>query len=113
GRVDAIWVPTDNTVVSAFEAVVKVCEDNKVPVFAADTATVERGAIGTPGIDYYVLGLEDGKIAARILNGTPPSEIPVKQVPMTNLHLNPVAAKRMGVTIPQSVMDRATKVVEE
>ena len=113
GRVDAIWVPTDNTVVSAFEAVVKVCEDNKVPVFAADTATVERGAIGTPGIDYYVLGLEDGKIAARILNGTPPSEIPVKQVPMTNLHLNPVAAKRMGVTIPQSVMDRATKIIEE
>ncbi|MCF8105167.1 MAG: ABC transporter substrate-binding protein [Desulfohalobiaceae bacterium] len=113
GRVDAIWVPTDNTVVSAFEAVVKVCEDNSVPVFAADTATVERGAIGTPGIDYYVLGLEDGKIAARILDGTPPSEIPVKRVPMTNLHLNPVAAERMGVTIPQSVMDRATKIIEE
>lgn len=113
GRVDAVWVPTDNTVVSAFEAVVKVCEDNQVPVFAADTATVERGAIGTPGIDYYVLGLENGKIGARILKGTAPADIAVQKVPMTNLHLNPAAAKRLGVSIPQAVMDRATKIIEE
>ena len=113
GRVDAIWVPTDNTVVSAFEAVVKVCEDNQVPLFAADTATVKRGAIGTPGIDYYVLGLEDGKIAAQILNGTPPKDIPVKKVPMTDLYVNPSAAERMGVSIPPSVLGRANKVVNE
>lgn len=113
GRVDAVWVPTDNTVVSAFEAVVKVCEDNQVPVFAADTATVKRGAIGTPGIDYYVLGLEDGKVAAKILNGTPPADIPVKKVPMTDLYVNPAAAKRMGVSIPPSVLGRANKVVND
>ncbi len=113
GRVDAVWVPTDNTVVSAFEAVVKVCEDNQIPVFAADTATVKRGAIGTPGIDYYVLGLEDGKIAARILSGTPPANIPVKKVPMTDLYLNPAAAERMGVSIPPSVLGRASKIINE
>ena len=113
GRVDAVWVPTDNTVVSAFEAVVKVCEDNQVPAFAADTATVKRGAIGTPGIDYYVLGQEDGKIAAKILRGTPPAEIPVQKVPMTDLILNPTAAERMGVTIPESVLSRASKIVNE
>lgn len=113
GRVDAVWVPTDNTVVSAFDAVVKVCEDNQVPAFAADTATVERGAIGTPGIDYYLLGREDGKIAAQIINGTSPADIPVRKVPMTNLILNPKAAERMGVTIPDSVLDRASKVVKK
>jgi len=113
GRVDAIWIPTDNTVVSGFEAVVKVCEDNQVPLFAADTATVERGAIGTPGIDYYVLGQECGKIAARILRGESPADIPVKKVPMTDLYLNPSAAERLGVTIPQSVLDRATEIMNE
>jgi putative ABC transport system substrate-binding protein len=107
GRVDAIWVPTDNTVVAAFEAVVKVCEDNKIPLFAADTATVERGAIGTPGIDYYELGKECGQVAARILRGENPADIPVVKVQMTQLYLNPTAAQRMGVTIPQSVLDRA------
>lgn len=113
GRVDAIWIPTDNTVVSAFEAVVGVCEDNQIPLFAADTATVERGAIGTPGIDYYVLGMECGKVAARILRGESPADIPVVKSPMTDLYLNPAAADRLGVTIPQSVLDRATEIVGE
>lgn len=113
GRVDAIWIPTDNTVVSAFEAVVGVCEDNQIPLFAADTATVERGAIGTPGIDYYQLGIECGQVAARILRGEKPSNIPAKKVEMTDLYINPAAAERMGITIPQSILDRATKIVEE
>jgi len=113
GRVDAIWVPTDNTVVSAFEAVVRVCEDNQIPLFAADTATVERGAIGTPGIDYYVLGVECGKVAARILRGESPADIAVVKSPMTDLYLNMAAAERLGVTIPQSVLDRATEIVSE
>jgi len=113
GRVDAVWVPTDNTVVSAFEAVVKVCEDKKIPLFAADTATVKRGAIGTPGINYYVLGEECGKIAARVLKGTKPADIAVKKCAMTDLYLNPSAAKRLGVTIPKSVLDRATKIVNK
>jgi putative ABC transport system substrate-binding protein len=113
GRVDAIWVPTDNTVVSAFEAAVKICEDNKIPLFAADVATVERGAIGTPGIDYYQLGRECGQVAARILRGENPADIPVKRVDMTDLYVNPSAAERMGITIPQSVLGRATKIVGE
>ncbi len=113
GGVDAVWVPTDKTVVAALEAVVKVCEDNEIPLFAADTATVERGAIGTPGIDYYQLGKECGQVAARILRGENPADIPVKKVEMTDLYLNPAAAERMGVTIPQSVLDRATQIVGE
>lgn len=113
GRVDVIWIPTDNTVVSAFESVVKVSEENMIPLFAADVATVERGAIGTPGIDYYQLGRECGQVAARILRGENPADIPVKKVDMTDLFLNPSAAERMGITIPQSVLDKATNIVGE
>lgn len=113
GRVDVIWIPTDNTVVSAFESVVKVSEENMIPLFAADVATVERGAIGTPGIDYYQLGRECGQVAARILRGENPADIPVKKVEMTDLFLNPSAAERMGITIPQSVLDKATNIVGE
>jgi len=113
GRVDAVWVPTDNTVVSGFEALVKICEDNNVPLFAADTATVKRGAIGTPGIDYYELGQQDAKLAARILGGENAGEIPVQRMEMNKLYLNPSAAERMGVTIPQPVLDRATDIVSE
>ena len=113
GRVDAIWVPTDNTVVSGFEAVVKVCEEHKVPLFAADTATVKRGAIGTPGISYYFLGTQCGKLGARVLKGANPGTIPVVRCDMTDLYLNPAAAKRMGGSIPQTVLDKATTTVKE
>lgn len=113
GRVDAVWVPTDNTVVSAFEAVVRTCENNNLPLFAADVATVERGAIGTPGIDYYELGRASGKLGARILKGENPGDIPVERMTMDKLYLNPAAAERMGVTIPQSVLDTATNIVRE
>ena len=112
GRVDAIWVPTDNTVVASFGAAVGVCEENDIPIFAADVATVEGGAVAVAGIDYYRLGQECGQVAARILRGESPANIPAKKVDMTDLWVNPGAAQRMGISIPQSVMDRATKVIE-
>ena len=112
GRVDAVWVPTDNTVVASFGAAVGVCEENDIPIFAADVATVEGGAVAVAGIDYYRLGQECGQVAARILRGESPANIPAKKVDMTDLWVNPGAAQRMGISIPQSVMDRATKVIE-
>jgi len=113
GRVDAIWVPTDNTVITAAEAVVKVCEDNRVPLFGSDTNQIERGLIGSPGIDFCILGKEAGKIAARVLRGAKTADIPPQKCKMTELWVNPSAAKRMGVTIPQAVLDRATNIVRE
>ena len=55
GDVDAIYVPTDNTVVTALEAIVKVGTDNQLPVFAGDTDSVPRGAIAALGFNYYSL----------------------------------------------------------
>ena len=112
GRADAIWVPADNTAVSAFESIVKVGEENGMPVFAADVATVERGAIGCYGLNYTVVGEESGKIAVRILQGEKPADIPVGMVPMDELYFNKGAAERMGVTIPQALLDKATEIIE-
>ena len=114
GEVDAIWVPTDNTVVSAFEAVVAVAEENDIPLFAADVATIERGAIGCWGLDYYDVGYSSGEMAAEILlEGADPATMSVQTAPADLLYLNPEAAERMGVTIPQSLIDMADEVVEE
>jgi len=113
GKVDAIWVPTDNTVVSAFEAVIAVAEENDIPLFAADVATIERGAIGCWGLDYYDIGYSSGEMAADILlNGANPATMPVQTAPANLLYLNPGAAERMGVTIPQSLIDMADEVAE-
>ncbi len=53
GRVDAIWIGTDNTVVTGLEALIGICEDNDIPLFAADEDSIERGAIAAYSFDYY------------------------------------------------------------
>jgi putative ABC transport system substrate-binding protein len=112
GKVDAIYVPTDNTVVTALEAVVKVGTENQVPVFAGDTDSVSRGAIAALGFNYYDLGRQTGQIVLRVLQGANPGDIPVEGVRITELYVNPGAAEAMGVTIPPDMLQRAKFVVD-
>lgn len=107
GKVDALYVPTDSTVVSALEAVIKVAIDAKLPFFAADTASVKRGAIAAEGYDYYDEGLETGKVAAQVLRGAKPGDIPIRGVQKTILSINSASAAKMGVTFPPAVLARA------
>lgn len=112
GKVDVIYVPTDNTIVSALEAVVKVGIDNQIPVYAGDTDSVPRGVMAAIGFNYYDVGRQTGKIVVRILNGEKPGDIPVEGVQITELYVNPGAAEKMGVTLPEAVIARAKEVVE-
>ena len=112
GKVDAIYIPTDNTVVSALEAAVAVAEENKIPLYMGDTDSVARGAIASVGFNYHDVGVDTGKIVARVLNGEKPGDIDVGFATGTNLVVNKGAAAKMGVTIPDAVLKRAVKVIE-
>jgi putative ABC transport system substrate-binding protein len=112
GKADAIYVPTDNTVVSALEAVIKVCRDNKIPLINADTDSVGRGSIAAIAIDYYKLGLQTGDMVDRILKGAKPAEMPVETLKVFELHINPAAAKAMGVTLSDAFIKKASKIHE-
>ena len=108
GRVDAVSVLTDNTFVSALESVIKVCEQNKLPLIAGDTDSVERGAVAAYAFNYGDLGKQAGDIAAKILGGTPIKDIPVEYAQNLQLAVNEKAAAAMGVTIPAELMSKAT-----
>lgn len=112
-RVDAIWVGTDNTVVSGLEALIKVCEDNIIPLFPSDSPSIERGGIACLGFDYYDVGYQTGEMAVRILKGTPASQIPVELGKKFSYTMNTKAAERYGVTIPQAILDKALTIYEE
>ena len=112
GKADVIYCPTDNTVISALESVVKVGIDAQIPVFAADTDSVKRGVVAAVGYDYFDLGLQTGEIVLQILNGTPAGDIAVKMAEGTSLFVNPAMAEKMGIAVPQSVLDRATEIVQ-
>lgn len=112
GKVDAIYCPTDNTIISAFESVVKVGIDAQIPVFAADTDSVNRGAVAAVGYDYFDLGRQTGEIVVRILKGEKPGMIDVKMAKGTSLFVNTKMATRMGIEVPAAVLARATKVIK-
>lgn len=112
GRSQAVYVPTDNTVVSALESMVKVCEQNNLPLFAADVDSVPRGAVAALGFDYYLHGRQTGDMAGRIFNGASPAETPVEFQEGMSLHLNLSAAKAQGLDIPEAIKERADKIVD-
>ena len=112
GKVDAIYIPTDNTVVSALEAVIQVGNENQLPIFAGDTDSVERGAIATASFDYYEVGRQTGEMVARILSGENPGDIPVELAKTVDLAVNLAAAEAMGVSVPDAIKDSADQVFE-
>ena len=112
GRADVIYVPTDNTIVSAFEAAVGVAEEAKIPLYAGDTDSVNRGALAALGFNYFDVGKQTGAVVVRILKGEKPGDIPATVAVGTDLVINKKVAEKVGVTFPESVTKRATKVID-
>lgn len=112
GKVDAVYIPTDNTVVSAFEAVTKVAVENKLPLFAADTDSVKRGAIAALAVDYYLIGKQTGRMVGKVFKGAKPADMPVETLDELLIHLNPKSAKAMGVDVPAGVLKNADKIIK-
>ena len=110
GKVDAIYLPTDNAVASSMAQVVSVAEDAKLPVICGAITQVEGGGLATYGIDYYKLGYQSGEMAVKILNGeAEPATMPIEFANEEELTLviNQGEAELIGLDIPQELLDQA------
>ncbi len=112
GKADVVYAPTDNNVMAAFEGIVKVAQQAKLPVVAADTEAVKRGAVAALGLNYYDLGRQTGKLVVRILNGEPAGQIASQTSSQFELHVNPAAAQRQGVALSEALLKSAKVVVK-
>ena len=114
GKVEAFYAPTDNTIASAMPNLAKVAEEHSLPIIAGAPEMVEAGGLATVGIDYYKLGAQTGKMAVRILKGeAKPAVMPVESLKDVDVVLNKDYAKAIGYSFPQSVLDKATKIIGE
>lgn len=104
GRVDAVYITLDNTVVEGVESIIDVVNENKIPFFSADRDTVEKGAFATVGFKYYDHGYEVGQMAVEILkDGKNPGEMDVKSPEKLDFILNLAAAEAQGVTVTDAM----------
>lgn len=105
--VDAYFVLVDNTVVSAMESMIQVAEQRQRLLVTSDPDSVERGAAAALATDYRAQGVQTAGMIARIIEGADPAETPVEFAETIELVVNPAAAQRMGVTIPDEVLAKA------
>ena len=110
GKVDLFYTNNDNNVMSAYESIVKVANDAKVPLLSADTDSVKRGAVAAYGIDYHELGLQTGAMVLRILNGEKPGAIKPETGSTLRLFVNTGAAEKQGVALPPDLIQSAQQV---
>lgn len=106
-NVDAVYVPTDNTVASAMQTLANNATAAKVPVFPAVDTMVKDGGLATYSINQYKLGVETGKMAARVLKGEKPGDMPIDFFKHGDLTLNLSVAKKLGITFPASMIKEA------
>ncbi|CAL7963742.1 putative ABC transport system substrate-binding protein [Alphaproteobacteria bacterium] len=113
GKVDAIFINNDNTALSALQIIIKIAEENKIPVFCSDIDTVDDGVVAAIGPDQYDIGIQTGKIAASIINKQKViKELPVQFPKTLKTVLNLRSAKKIGLDIPQHLVDISNKVVK-
>lgn len=100
GKVDCIYIITDNTVVSALESVIQVADDHDIPLFVGELDSVKRGGFAAYGFDYYDIGYQAGEMAAQILkDGKKPADLPVQYPKKLKLLINKKVAKEMGIKL--------------
>ena len=112
-RVDAMYEATDNTVISAIAAVSEVCMDNSVPLFSADvTSSFDTDVLIAGGFDYYASGKLTGEVIRRMLNGEEAKDIGTLYLEDLEILVNLDVATRLGIQIPDDIMQRARYVIE-
>jgi len=105
--VQALWVTGDNTALQGFDAIVKAAQDAKLPLIINDPEFTDRGAVASVGLGWREAGRAGGMVAARVLNGESPSNIPFEEVAVKKVVLNEAAARELGITFPAEIVAEA------
>lgn len=106
---DAIYVPVDNTIASAFSTVIALSNAAKKPVFPSVDTMVAQGGLAAVTINQHDLGVATGKMAAQVLKGKKISELPVEFYNKTTPVANKDTAKLLEITIPEKYKEVAVE----
>lgn len=104
---DALYLPTDNLVVSSISLIASEAINAKKPVVSSENSSVELGALFTMGLDYYELGKRTGEMAIEILKGKPVSDIPFETSKKMKLYVNEDTAKALGINVKNPALANA------
>ena len=112
-QVDCTTNLTDNTVVSYLPVVLEMSEEYGKPVFGSEIEQVKVGCVASEGLEYFELGKQTGRMAARVLRGESAQDIPFEIITNSYLYINEEAMAQYSLTLPAELTDRAISVTAE
>ncbi|MBX9696909.1 MAG: ABC transporter substrate-binding protein [Alphaproteobacteria bacterium] len=96
--VDVLYVPLDNTIVSLMSQLSTLAVQENMPLIAADSGSVRKGALATYGFSYESCGIEAGSYVISLLEGRKPHELPIKSPEKEGIYLNQTTASKLGMS---------------
>lgn len=111
-RPDVLLVYPDGLTMTMREAITSFAAAQKLPAVYAYKEFAEAGGLVSYGSTLAELGERAADLVIKILRGTPPANLPLEQATRVYLTINLKAARALGHTIPQSILQRADYVIE-
>ncbi|MGI5908193.1 MAG: ABC transporter substrate binding protein [Christensenellales bacterium] len=106
GKVDAIYIPTDNVCASAMPVISQITTEAKIPVICGEANMVLGGGLATLGINYSKLGYQTGEMAVKVLKGeAETASMPIESQTDYDFTINGDVAKDIGMTVPDDLAD--------
>jgi putative ABC transport system substrate-binding protein len=96
----------------AASRVIELSGKARVPFAGGPSAFADTGALFGYSASLRAQFRRAAEFADRILRGAKPADIPVEQMKIVELWINAKTARALGITIPQSVLLRADRVIE-
>ncbi|WP_124067941.1 ABC transporter substrate-binding protein [Clostridium sp. E02] len=110
-KVDCLNNLTDNTVVSSLPMILDKAAKKNIPVFGSEIEQVKIGCLAAMGLDYVDLGMQTGKMAAKVLKGeSNADELNFEIIKDAAFYGNAEAAKKLGITLPKNLADSAAEI---
>lgn len=106
-KVDAVFIPQDNTIASAFSAVVAASNAAQLPVYSSVDTMVEQGSLASISQSQYQLGGETARQVLQLMAGKEVSEVPVKVVDNGKPFLNVKVARDLGLVLSKDLLKRS------
>lgn len=110
-NIDAILQVGSNLTTVGFVSIARAGKKAGIPVFGTLSSDADNGAVIVIARDYKDAGHKAGLIAARVMRGESPADIPFQPLLTQQLIINTVAAQAVGINIPPSTLRRADKVM--
>jgi putative ABC transport system substrate-binding protein len=109
GRVDVIYIPSDNTVFSALPKLIQISRKYKLPVFSSDPDSVKQGVLACIGYTQYEVGRTAGQLLVRVLAGE--RNIVIQKPKIAQIFINQDSADIMGIEASEELLGIKTNIV--